>query len=83
MPFDGRNAILATRESLAAAIAVGRVEAVDPYVLDGLRAEHFVFWLAGRLYGWTNDRSDPREIVCLRTRRGRPPALSPIMCSGL
>jgi hypothetical protein len=39
MPFDGRNAILATRESLAAAIAVGRVEAVDPYVLDQHKAE--------------------------------------------
>jgi hypothetical protein len=50
MPFDGRNAILATRQSLVAAMFASRVEPVDPDVLVQHKADELRRHPAGWFY---------------------------------
>ena len=50
MPFDGRNAILASRPTLAAAMLVSRIEPIDPQMLDRHKADELRRYPAGWFY---------------------------------
>jgi hypothetical protein len=50
MPFDGRNAILATRQSLVAPMFASRIEPVDPDVLVQHKADELRRHPAGWFY---------------------------------
>src|SRR4030081_1642817 len=50
MPFDGRNAILASRPTLAAAMLVSRIEPIDSQMLERHKADELRRYPAGRFY---------------------------------
>jgi hypothetical protein len=73
MPFDGRNAILASRPTLAAAMLVSRIEPIDSQMLDRHNADELRRYPAGCFIDTELLCRSPRSCCCWPVHLARSP----------